>query len=159
MNREGHLYRRHRRFHHRHRGHGLHLDLHPDVVRQHHRRNLGLHLLLLRRRNLGVIQRTLRPPDDRHRLDRLGDRDRRHQLGDLGHQRRQDEKDHQRLPDGPDLDGPCPVMVRTDCYPDVKLGEEYPCPVPRRKGCFLGEECRVPNLVQHRVLAFQPQER
>ena len=47
--------------------------------------------------------------------------------------------------DHPDVvrHGPCPGLVRKDCCPDERLGEECPYPVPKRMDCYPDEECRL----------------
>ena len=72
-------------------------------------------------------------------------------LDDLGHRHQPDDLDHPddlghrhqpddlRHPDVVRLGDPFPELMRTDCYPDVRLDEEFPCPAPKRMGCYPDE--------------------
>ena len=69
------------------------------------------------------------------------------------HQRQQgevhhlDEMDHQHQQDVVHLDeylidqvDPCLDSMRKDCCQVLPLGEEFPCPEPQQKDCYLDEE-------------------
>ncbi len=142
--RAGRPYRTHPMFHHQHRDRDRHLGHRLGEVHQSRfrRRHLGHH------RNLDVGRRIRHPLGEaRH----LGDLSHRHQpddlvhLGDLGHRHQPDDLRH---PGVERLGDPCLGPKRMGYYLGGQLGVEYPCPVPRQKGCYPGVECRGLRLTE-----------
>lgn len=134
MNRVARPYRTHQRFHHRLRVHDQRPGRHLDDRHLGHQ-NLK-HPLEHRHRSLGVDHRNQHLLDEDHR--HLLDDPERHPDDFLGHLPGDlDRRLGDRLPGDP-----FPVMGRTGCCLGAKSGEEFPCPVPKRKDYCPDEECQ-----------------
>ena len=143
MNRVGRPYRTHQRFHRQHhdRGHqGHRQERHPDEGHQNRQR-------LERHRRLDVENRNLHLQDDQRHQVHQDDLDHRHQPDDLRHLDHLGGLGHLHRQDGQRLGAPFPVKVQTGCCLDEQQDEEYPCPVPKRMGCYLGVGCPGLHLV------------